>query len=72
MGAIVFDELAGLGLAAAVLVDATIVRMVLVPSTMELLGRCRAAEPPVRPRPPRAPGRRAAPAGRKGRAIVQP
>ena len=28
----------GLGLAAAVLVDATIVRMVLVPATMELLG----------------------------------
>jgi RND superfamily putative drug exporter len=35
---IVFLKLAGLGLAAAVLVDATIVRMVLVPSTMELLG----------------------------------
>jgi RND superfamily putative drug exporter len=31
-------KLIGLGLAAAVLVDATIVRMVLVPSTMELLG----------------------------------
>ena len=28
----------GLGLAAAMLVDATIVRMVLVPATMELLG----------------------------------
>ena len=28
----------GLGLAAAVLIDATIVRMVLVPATMELLG----------------------------------
>ena len=28
----------GLGLAVAVLVDATIVRMVLVPATMELLG----------------------------------
>jgi RND superfamily putative drug exporter len=34
----VFIKLAGLGMAAAVLVDATIVRMVLVPSTMELLG----------------------------------
>ncbi len=34
----VFLKLAGLGMAAAVLVDATIVRMVLVPSTMELLG----------------------------------
>ncbi len=31
-------KLAGLGLAAAVLVDATIVRMLLVPATMELLG----------------------------------
>ena len=29
----------GLGLAAAVLIDATIVRMVLVPATMELLGQ---------------------------------
>ncbi len=28
----------GLGLAAAILIDATIVRMVLVPATMELLG----------------------------------
>jgi RND superfamily putative drug exporter len=34
----VFLKLAGLGLATAVLVDATVVRMVLVPSTMELLG----------------------------------
>jgi putative drug exporter of the RND superfamily len=34
----VFLKLAGLGLATAVLVDATIVRMILVPSTMELLG----------------------------------
>ena len=31
-------KLIGLGLAAAVLVDATIVRCVLVPATMELLG----------------------------------
>jgi RND superfamily putative drug exporter len=29
----------GLGLAVAVLVDATIIRLVLVPATMELLGR---------------------------------
>jgi putative drug exporter of the RND superfamily len=34
----VIAKLAGLGLATAVLVDATIVRMVLVPATMELLG----------------------------------
>ena len=31
-------KLIGLGLAVAVLIDATIVRMVLVPATMELLG----------------------------------
>jgi RND superfamily putative drug exporter len=31
-------KLIGLGLAVAVLVDATVVRMVLVPATMELLG----------------------------------
>jgi RND superfamily putative drug exporter len=31
-------KLFGLGLAVAVLIDATIVRMVLVPATMELLG----------------------------------
>lgn len=34
----VFLKLAGLGLATSVLVDATVVRMVLVPATMELLG----------------------------------
>ncbi len=34
----VFGKMFGLGLAAAVLIDATIVRMVLVPATMELLG----------------------------------
>jgi RND superfamily putative drug exporter len=32
-------KLLGLGLAVAIFIDATIVRMVLVPSTMELLGR---------------------------------
>ncbi len=34
----VFLKLAGIGLATAVFVDATVVRMVLVPVTMELLG----------------------------------
>ena len=34
----VLTKVVGLGLATAVLVDATLVRMVLVPSTMELLG----------------------------------
>jgi RND superfamily putative drug exporter len=42
-GAYIFEDqvlmkVVGLGLAVAVLVDATLVRMVLVPSTMELLG----------------------------------
>jgi RND superfamily putative drug exporter len=34
----VFVKIVGLGMAAAIFVDATLVRMVLVPSTMELLG----------------------------------
>jgi len=35
---VVFVKIVGLGMAAAIFVDATLVRMVLVPSTMELLG----------------------------------
>ena len=35
----VFLKLMGLGMATAILVDATIVRMVLAPATMQLLGR---------------------------------
>jgi RND superfamily putative drug exporter len=38
LGDAVLMKVTGLGLAVAVLLDATIVRMVLVPSTMELLG----------------------------------
>ena len=38
LGEDVFGKMFGIGLAAAVLIDATIVRMVLVPATMELLG----------------------------------
>jgi RND superfamily putative drug exporter len=34
----VFLKMMGIGLATAILVDATLVRMVLVPATMELLG----------------------------------
>jgi RND superfamily putative drug exporter len=34
----VFTKLIGIGLAAAVLIDATVVRMVLVPAVMQLLG----------------------------------
>jgi RND superfamily putative drug exporter len=35
----IFLKLLGIGMATAVLVDATVVRMVLVPSVMQLLGR---------------------------------
>jgi RND superfamily putative drug exporter len=38
LGQDVFTKMFGLGLAAAVFIDATVVRMVLVPATMELLG----------------------------------
>ena len=38
LGVDVFGKMFGIGLAAAVFIDATIVRMVLVPATMELLG----------------------------------
>ena len=38
LGQQVFGKMFGIGLAAAVFIDATVVRMVLVPATMELLG----------------------------------
>ena len=38
LGQDVFTKMFGIGLAAAVFIDATVVRMVLVPATMELLG----------------------------------
>src|SRR4051794_5882607 len=38
LGADVLGKMFGIGLASAVLIDATIIRMVLVPATMELLG----------------------------------
>ena len=38
LGQAVFGKMFGIGLAAAVLIDATVIRMVLVPATMELLG----------------------------------
>ncbi len=38
LGQDVFAKMFGIGLAAAVLIDATVVRMVLVPATMQLLG----------------------------------
>ena len=61
----------GLGLAAAILIDATIVRMVLVPSVMELLGPGQLVDPAVA-RPGAAPDRlerrspTGTPAGRLG------
>ncbi len=38
LGHDVMAKMFGIGLAAAVLIDATLIRMVLVPATMELLG----------------------------------
>jgi RND superfamily putative drug exporter len=38
LGDMVFVKMVGLGMATAIFVDATVVRMVLVPATMELLG----------------------------------
>jgi RND superfamily putative drug exporter len=38
LGESVFGKMFGIGLAAAVFIDATLVRMVLVPATMQLLG----------------------------------
>ena len=50
----------GAGLAVAILVDATVVRMVLVPATMALLGRWNWWLPALAGPRPAAPGRRAA------------
>ena len=63
----------GIGLAAAVLIDATIVRAVLLPATMKLLGDwnwylptlARVAAPPRARRRPRGPGRRPDPGARE-------
>jgi putative drug exporter of the RND superfamily len=60
----VFLKLMGVGMAAAILVDATIVRMVLVPAVMQLLGRANwwiprwldRALPRFEPEPAKAPG----------------
>jgi RND superfamily putative drug exporter len=38
LGDAVLGKMFGLGLAAAIFIDATLIRMVLVPATMELLG----------------------------------
>ena len=63
----------GIGIALAVAIDATIVRALLVPSLMAILGRwnwwpARRRPPPIRrPEPPRRPARTSG-AGRRGRA----
>ena len=62
----------GLGLATAIFVDATVVRMVLVPATMTLLGRRQlVAARMARPRAP-AGGRRRRPRGRSPRRRRRP
>jgi RND superfamily putative drug exporter len=38
LGDAVIPKMFGIGLASAILIDATVIRMVLVPATMELLG----------------------------------
>jgi RND superfamily putative drug exporter len=65
----VFLKLFGIGLAAAVFLDATIVRMVLVPAVMQLLGKWNWWIPDwLERRLPRLDVERVAPAGAEGRA----
>jgi putative drug exporter of the RND superfamily len=65
----VFLKLFGIGLAAAVFLDATIVRMVLVPAVMQLLGKWNWWIPNwLERRLPRLDVERVAPAGAEGRA----
>src|SRR5262249_55128390 len=68
LGADVAVKQIGLGLAVAVLIDATLVRMVLVPAVMELLGKAHWWLPAPRlrrPPPPRGPPRGGAGRGRR-------
>ena len=58
----------GLGLAVAVAIDATVVRMLLVPATMELLGRPQLVDPEVDRPDPAQHRRRGAARGRRRRA----
>jgi RND superfamily putative drug exporter len=65
----VFLKLFGIGLAAAVFLDATVVRMVLVPAVMQLLGKWNWWIPNwLERRLPRLDVERVAPAGAEGRA----
>ena len=57
LGGDVLGKMFGIGLATAILIDATIIRMVLVPATMELLG-VRRSPSPVLLRTPRSTHRR--------------
>ena len=63
-------KLIGLGLAAAVLIDATVVRMVLVPATMELLGDRELVAPEVAGPDP-AERRRRGPVGEPRRTVCR-
>ena len=56
----VFLKLFGIGLAAAIFLDATVVRMVLVPAVMQLLGQVQLVDPGLAGAGPAAPRRRAA------------
>ena len=61
-----FLKLFGIGLASAIFLDATIVRMVLVPAVMQLLGDAQLVDPELARADPAAPGRRARAAARGG------
>ena len=54
----VFLKLFGIGLATAIFLDATIVRMVLVPAVMQLLGHAQLVDPGLAGAAPAAPRRR--------------
>ena len=56
----------GVGLAAAILIDATIVRAVLLPATMKLLGELELVPPALAPVAPRRRGRTSEPASELG------
>ena len=62
----VFLKLFGIGLASAIFLDATVVRMVLVPAVMQLLGSPQLVDPELAGADPAATGRRARRGRRRG------
>ena len=66
----VFLKLFGIGLAAAIFLDATLVRMVLVPAVMQLLGHRNWWIPNWLEKGPAAPGRRARPDPGRGARVI--